>query len=68
MTRSRRSRGMFLGAWWQVAGRRSVLAGVLALIVALFGPFSLEAQSSAGRAPVVVASKPFGESYLLAEM
>ncbi|MEP7381663.1 MAG: glycine betaine ABC transporter substrate-binding protein, partial [Gemmatimonadota bacterium] len=31
-------------------------------------PFSLEAQSSADRAPVVVASKPFGESYLLAEM
>lgn len=48
---------------------RQALAALAFLLLPPFGPQPADAQDApADRAPVVVASKPFGESYLLAEM
>lgn len=46
--------------------RRSFVAVILGLCATVIGPARPQAQG--GAAPIVVASKPFGESYLLAEM
>ena len=47
--------------------RRTVASLALALVV-LLGADALAAQEARDRRPVVVASKPFGESFILAEM
>lgn len=52
-----------------MTGRWRVVVAVIAVLgaVAAVGP-TTRAQSAAGGRPVVVGSKPFGESYLLAEI
>jgi len=48
---------------------RALLAvASLAPVLLLLAPGTARAQDSARAAPIIVASKPFGESYLLAEM
>ncbi len=49
--------------------RRGAVAGVLSLLASAQLPSAVAAQArDTTRRPIIVASKPFGESYLLAEM